>query len=85
MTGPAPEAGLTTALGALSGLAARGSGGRDYASFFFFTARLRAALPMDRQALHAAEMLFDLDGGPMEFRAPLAADMAEFWRGLGCP
>lgn len=48
-----------------------------------FSARLQAVLPMERQALHAAEMLFDLENGPMEFRAPLAADMAEFWRRLG--
>lgn len=48
-----------------------------------FSARLRSALPMERQALHAEAMIFELDEGPMEFRAPLAADMAEFWQRLG--
>lgn len=48
-----------------------------------FSARLQAALPMERQALHAEEMIFDLENGPMEFRAPLAADLVEFWRRLG--
>jgi 23S rRNA pseudouridine1911/1915/1917 synthase len=49
-----------------------------------FSARLQAALPLERQALHADEMRFEFGDGPMEFRAPLAADMAEFWRRLGC-
>ncbi len=49
-----------------------------------FTARLQAALPLERQALHADLMRFELEDRPMEFRAPLAADMAEFWRRLGC-
>lgn len=48
-----------------------------------FTSRLQAALPLARQALHASEMRFDLEDGPLEFRAPLAADMVEFWRSLG--
>lgn len=49
-----------------------------------FSARLRAVLPMERQALHAEQMVFDLEEGPMEFRAALPADMAEFWQRLGC-
>lgn len=48
-----------------------------------FNARLQAALPLQRQALHAEEMAFELEEGPLEFRAPLAADMAEFWMRLG--
>lgn len=50
-----------------------------------FSPRLRDALPMERQTLHAEEMVFDFEAGPMEFRAPLAADMAEFWRQLASP
>jgi len=49
-----------------------------------FTARLQGALPMDRQALHAEQIAFELEAGVLEFRAPLAEDMAEFWRRLGC-
>lgn len=39
-----------------------------------WTPRLEAALPMKRQALHAAKMLFDKDLGLQSFEAPLPED-----------
>lgn len=47
-----------------------------------FSARLQAALPMERQALHAESMRFDLEDGPLDFRAPMPDDMQCFWRSL---
>ncbi|MBI5086145.1 MAG: RNA pseudouridine synthase [Acidobacteria bacterium] len=47
-----------------------------------FTGRLPEMLPMHRQALHASELVFHLLGGPLRFEAPLAPDIAGFWRGL---
>lgn len=47
-----------------------------------FTDRLKAALEMERQALHAEELAFELAGGPRCFPAPLAEDMARFWQSL---
>jgi len=45
-----------------------------------FTERLRVALPLERHALHAAEVAFDTERGEEVFRAPLAGDLAEFCR-----
>jgi 23S rRNA pseudouridine1911/1915/1917 synthase len=45
-----------------------------------FTDAHRAALPMERQALHAAELVFLLPPGDLVFRAPLPDDMASFLR-----
>jgi 23S rRNA pseudouridine1911/1915/1917 synthase len=47
-----------------------------------FTGRLPEMLPMERQALHASELAFDVNEGAREFAAPLAEDMAEFWERL---
>lgn len=47
-----------------------------------FTARLAAALPLARQALHASRIEFDLHEGTLSFEAPLAPDLAAFWAGL---
>ncbi len=44
-----------------------------------FTQRLREMLPLERQALHASGLVFDLPDGPLCFHAPLARDMEEFW------
>jgi 23S rRNA pseudouridine1911/1915/1917 synthase len=48
-----------------------------------FTPHLAAALPLPRQALHAAEVEFDLPGRPLRFAAPLAEDMVQFCLSLG--
>lgn len=45
-----------------------------------FTARLAAALPLNRHALHAAEIVFPGDHGEEVFRAPLAEDLVQFCR-----
>lgn len=48
-----------------------------------WTDRLEAALPMRRQALHAARMEFDLgDGRKMVWEAPLPPDMVRFIRSI---
>lgn len=44
-----------------------------------FDARLQAALPLRRQALHASSISFSLPGGDLAFDAPLASDMANLW------
>jgi 23S rRNA pseudouridine1911/1915/1917 synthase len=44
------------------------------------TPRLKAALPIVRQALHASRVVFELPGGDREFRAPLAGDIAKLCR-----
>lgn len=43
-----------------------------------WTPRLEAALPMRRQALHAAELVFNAPGFERTFSAPLAWDMVQF-------
>lgn len=43
---------------------------------------LRASLPLPRQALHAASLIFQLPAGELRFDAPLAADIADYWRAL---
>ena len=45
-----------------------------------FTARHAELLELPRQALHAAELVFRLGREELVFRAPLAADLAEFCR-----
>ncbi len=51
-----------------------------------FTERLRGALPMPRQALHAARLIFRAPGFGRAFRAPMPGDMREFCRKrLGMP
>lgn len=47
-----------------------------------FDERLRQALPLARQALHASSLQFDLPSGPLAFEAPLAADLEAFWHSL---
>ncbi len=48
-----------------------------------FTPRLAAALPLNRHALHAAELCFDTSLGCETYAAPLARDLLEFFeRGL---
>jgi len=44
------------------------------------TPRLRAALPLERHALHAGEVTFQTERGEEVFRAPLAEDLAQFCR-----
>lgn len=48
-----------------------------------WTARHAAVLPLQRQALHAARMTFQLETEDLTFEAPLPGDMAEFWNELG--
>lgn len=43
-----------------------------------FTAEMARELYLDRQALHAAELTFEMGGGDVEYRAPLAEDLVEF-------
>lgn len=43
-----------------------------------FTAELKRELLVERQALHAAELVFCLAGGEVGYRAPLPLDMVEF-------
>jgi len=50
-----------------------------------FTQRMKDLLPLERQALHSGELVFDLAIGPLRFEAPLAPDMAAFWRRLQDP
>ncbi len=50
-----------------------------------FTAELRRELLMDRQALHAAELVFCLEDGEVGYRAPLAPDMVEFCGAMNIP
>ena len=45
-----------------------------------FTPRLQALLPHSRQALHAAEIEFEMGNSREVFRAPLAADLVTFCR-----
>jgi hypothetical protein len=45
-----------------------------------FTPRLQAALPFDRQALHALSLQFVTESGVERFEAPLAEDLANFWK-----
>jgi 23S rRNA pseudouridine1911/1915/1917 synthase len=44
-----------------------------------WTQHLAAALPIERQALHAEEISFHLPSGDLTFRAPLAPDMEALW------
>ncbi|HWR53905.1 MAG TPA: RNA pseudouridine synthase [Bryobacteraceae bacterium] len=48
-----------------------------------FTARMGAALPFRRHALHAAEIVFSTVRGDETFCAPLARDMADFCARIG--
>ncbi|MFP4541428.1 MAG: RluA family pseudouridine synthase [Opitutales bacterium] len=50
-----------------------------------WTARLEAMLPMKRQALHAAELVFETPRGEFRWEAPLAPDMASYWANLPGP
>ena len=43
-----------------------------------FTAELKRELLIERQALHAAELVFCLEDGEIGYRAPLAADLIQF-------
>ncbi|HME11060.1 MAG TPA: RNA pseudouridine synthase, partial [Bryobacteraceae bacterium] len=45
-----------------------------------FTARLAAALPLPRHALHALSVVFETDSGTERFEAPMAEDLLEFCR-----
>lgn len=45
-----------------------------------FTERLAAVLPINRHALHAAEVVFETARGEEVFRAPLAPDLEAFCR-----
>ncbi|MDZ4800372.1 MAG: RNA pseudouridine synthase [Bryobacteraceae bacterium] len=47
-----------------------------------FSERLRAALPLERHALHCGEVVFETALGEERFTAPLPTDMAEFWSSL---
>lgn len=47
-----------------------------------WTDRLAAALPLKRQALHAARMTFLLDEGDLALEAPLPDDLREWWESL---
>ena len=47
-----------------------------------FDEKLQLALPLPRQALHASSLQFDLPSGALSFEAPLAPDLAAFWRAL---
>lgn len=51
-----------------------------------FTPRLASALPLRRQALHAARVVFRVAGQELRFEAPLADDMRELCsrNGLDC-
>lgn len=48
-----------------------------------FSARMSAALPLRRHALHAAEIVFRTARGEEAFAAPLAPDLAEFCARVG--
>jgi 23S rRNA pseudouridine1911/1915/1917 synthase len=47
-----------------------------------WTPRLAAALPLDRQALHASELAIDTSNGRYGYEAPLSSDLASFWSQL---
>lgn len=47
-----------------------------------WTARLAAALPLDRQALHAAFLAIQTPIARFAFEAPLSSDLSRFWDGL---
>ena len=44
-----------------------------------WTAELQARLELPRQALHAARIEFELEGGKLAFDAPFAGDLQAFW------
>ncbi len=44
-----------------------------------WTDRHETMLPLRRQALHAARMRFELEGGDLSFTAPMPEDMQTFW------
>ena len=46
-----------------------------------FTARLAAALPLPRHALHALSVVFETETGTERFEAPMAEDLMEFCHG----
>ncbi len=51
-----------------------------------WTEALAAALPLNRQALHAFQMTFDLENGPRTFTAPPTDDLVQFCESrLGLP
>jgi hypothetical protein len=45
-----------------------------------FSEQLERAMPLRRQALHAAEISFETSLGTEIFRAPLSRDLADFCR-----
>lgn len=47
-----------------------------------WTDRHAGLLPMNRQALHALRMSFDLESGPLTFTAPVPSDMRDCWKRL---
>jgi 23S rRNA pseudouridine1911/1915/1917 synthase len=47
-----------------------------------WTPRLAAALPIDRQALHATSLTLETHVGRFAFEAPLSGDLQQFWEGL---
>ncbi len=47
-----------------------------------WTPHLAAALPLARQALHAARLDFETGDGAFSWEAPLSADLEAFWEGL---
>lgn len=47
-----------------------------------WTERMAALLPMQRQALHAAEIEFQVGERPLHWSAPVPRDMVECWCGL---
>ncbi len=50
-----------------------------------WTPRLAAALPIDRQALHASSLALETHLGRFAFEAPLSEDLQRFWSGLDRP
>ncbi len=46
-----------------------------------YTGRVAAMLPLPRQALHCESVWIDQDPQPVEWTAPLAADLAALWVG----
>lgn len=47
-----------------------------------WTPRLAAALPLDRQALHASALAIETQNERYSFEAPLSPDLVSFWSGL---
>jgi 23S rRNA pseudouridine1911/1915/1917 synthase len=47
-----------------------------------WTDRHAATLPLQRQALHSARLVFELEEGDLTWEAPLADDLATFWEAL---